>query len=330
MIEKIKRKGSLLTVRPDIKVLDCTMRDGGLMNDFRFDDAFVKNVYQTCIKAGVDYMEIGYKGSKDIFDENEFGAWKFCEEADIKKIVGENDTPLKISVMADAGRTNYKRDILPKDESVIDMVRVATYVNQLPTAIEMIGDAKEKGYETTVNLMAVSHVSEKELDEALEVLAKTAVDIIYIVDSFGYYYPEQIREIAMKYLNTAEKYDKQIGIHAHNNQQLAFANTIESLALGVSYLDATIANLGRGAGNCPLELLLGFLKNPKFSIRPILEFIQSDILKLREQGMEWGYDIPYMITGQLNLHPRSAIQMIAEKKDQNYVKFYDELLDEKY
>jgi len=123
-----ENRGNLTSYRPDIKVMDCTLRDGGLVNNFEFTDEFVKDLYEANVAAGVDYMEFGYKADKDIFDEKEFGKWKFCKEEDIRAIVGENDTPLKISVMADVGRTNMKRDIPPKSESVVDMVRVATYI----------------------------------------------------------------------------------------------------------------------------------------------------------------------------------------------------------
>lgn len=328
MTEILRKKGSLLTVRPDIRVLDATIRDGGLMNSFYFDDAFVKNVYDACIEAGVDYMEFGYKGSKEIFDKTKFGPWKFCDEADIRRIVGDNNSPLKIAVMADAERTDFHTDILPKADSVIDMVRVATYIHQLPTAIEMIEDAAQKGYETTVNIMAISHVPEKEIDEALRILCETPVNVIYLVDSFGSYYPEQIRELAEKYLTACEACGKSVGIHAHNNQQLAFANTIETLAMGASYLDATISSLGRGAGNCPMELLLGFLKNPKYDVRPMLKIIETHITELRNGGLVWGYDIPYLITGLLNVHPRSAIKYITEKSTQKYSEFYNDILED--
>ena len=118
---------TLLSYCPDIKVMDCTLRDGGLVNNFYFTDEFVRALYIANIKAGVDYMEFGYKADKDIFDETQFGKWKFCKDEDIRAIVGDNkDTGLKISVMADVGRTNFKRDILPKSESPIDMIRVAT------------------------------------------------------------------------------------------------------------------------------------------------------------------------------------------------------------
>ncbi len=325
MLEEIQKKGSLLSYRKDIHILDCTIRDGGLMNDFRFEDQFVKNVYNACIKAGVDYMEFGYKGSKEVFSEEDFGCWKFTSEEDLRRIVGTNDTKLKISVMADVDRTNFNEDVLPKSESVIDMIRIACYIHQIPSALEMVNNFHEKGYETSVNIMAVSHVTESELNEALEILGQSKVDCIYLVDSFGVYCPEQIRTIAKKYLAIGDKYSKKIGIHAHNNQQLAFANTIEALTLGVSMLDATITSLGRGAGNCPVELLLGFLKNPKYHQRPILKIIEEDIPKLREQGVKWGYDIPYMITAQMNMHPRSALKNINKPDWDKFVEFYDEM-----
>lgn len=327
MLEQINKVGSLLSYREDIKVMDCTIRDGGLMNDFRFDDAFVKSVYDANVKAGVDYMEFGYKASDEVFNEEDFGPWKFSKEEDIRRIVGDNDTNLKISIMADVGRTRV--DTVPeRSESVVDMIRTACYIHQIPSAIEMMNNFHEKGYETSINIMAISHCNETELEEALDILGQSNVDVIYLVDSFGHYYPEQIRALAGKYLAVAEKYSKTIGIHAHNNQQLAFANTIEALTIGVSYLDATFSSLGRAAGNCPIELLLGFLKNPKYSLRPVLQVIESGIAKLRDDGLEWGFDIPYMITGQMNIHPRSAMKNVGKPEWSEYTKFYDDILDE--
>ena len=321
-----KKKGSWLTYRPDIKVLDCSIRDGGLMTNSHFEDKFVRAVYETCIAAGIDYMELGYKSDKKIYSQPEYGSWKFCTEEDIRRIVGDNPTSLKLCVMADVDRTDYHRDILPKDKSVLDMIRVATYIHQIPAALDMIKDAHDKGYETTVNLMATSVVPESELEEALEILCKSEVDVIYLVDSFGSLYSEEIQALTRKYLRHAEAAKKKVGIHTHNNQQLAYANTIESLILGASYLDSTLGGLGRGAGNCATELLLGFLKNPKFHLRPILECLQNHVVPLREK-VEWGYDIPYMLTGQMNMHPKSAMAFVdAHRKD--VVAFYDSLSEE--
>ena len=321
----IEKKGSILTVREDIKVFDCTIRDGGLVNDFHFTDEFVKAHYETCVAAGVDYMEIGKNNSPTLQSPEEFGKWNFCKEEDIRSIVGDNDTNLKIAVMSDIGRT-VGSELLPKSESVVDMIRIATYIHQLPAAIELINDAHAKGYETTVNIMAISKSFDDELNEVLDALSKTPVDVIYIADSFGSFYPEQINRLTEKYLNVAEATGKQIGIHAHNNLQLAYANTIEAMTYGASYLDVTISGLGRGAGNCPMELLIGFLKNPKYKMMPVLKFIEEFIVPL-EKELDWGYSIPYMLTGQLNEHPRTAMKA-REENDTNYRDLYRNLLNE--
>lgn len=316
----------IMNYRPEIKILDATLRDGGLVNNFYFTDEFVRDLYKANVKAGVDYMEFGYKASKEIFDVDKFGKWKFCNEDDIRDIVGDNVSDLKISIMADVGRCDYKNDIVNRSDSAVDMVRVATYINTMPAAIEMIEDANRKGYETTCNIMAISNANETDIDIALEMLGKSCVDGIYIVDSYGSIYPEQIRVIADKYVEVGEKYGKEIGIHAHNNQQLAFANTIESVSRGVNFLDATMSSMGRGAGNCAMELLLGFLKNPKYNLFPVLQFIEKHIAKLQQDGVVWGYDIPYLLTGRLNQHPSAAIDFTKEKR-KDYSEFYQWLLE---
>ena len=318
----IEKKGSILTVREDIKVFDCTIRDGGLVNNYYFSDEFVKAHYETCVAAGVDYMEIGKNVSPTIMSEDEYGPWNFCKEEDIRRIVGNNDTNMKIAVMADIGRS-LKEELIPKSESVVDMIRIATYIHQLPAAIELIEDAHAKGYETTVNIMAISKSFDDELDEVLAQLSKTNVDVIYIADSFGSFYPEQIKKLTEKYLKVASESGKKVGIHAHNNLQLAYANTLEAMIYGTSFLDVTISGLGRGAGNCPLELLIGFLKNPKYKLMPVLKFIEEFIVPL-EKELDWGYSIPYMLTGQLNEHPRAAMKA-RDEKDTKYREFYKTL-----
>ena len=321
----MKDVSKLMDYRADIKVLDATLRDGGLVNEFRFSDEFVKAIYLANIRAGVDYMEFGYKGDKSMFDVDKFGPLKFCDDEYIRSIVGENNTDLKIGIMADVGRCNYKEDIHDASESPVDLIRVATYLHQIPTAVSMIEDAKNKGYEVSCNIMAISNARESDIEAALDILGKSTVDVLYIVDSFGSLYPEQIARTINIYREYAEKYNKKLGIHAHNNQQLAFANTIEAVGDGVDWLDATYAAMGRGAGNCAMELLLGFLKNPKYNVYPAIQFIEKYMPAIREAGAVWGYDFQYMMTGLLNQHPRSAIEFTKEKRT-DYSEFYKEIL----
>ena len=181
----MKEIASLMAYRPGVKVVDATLRDGGLVNDFYFSDEFVKALYLANLRAGVDYMEFGYKASKEMFDVNKFGKWKFCSDEDIRGIVGENATDLKIAVMADVGRCDYKTDILKREESPIDLIRVATYLNTIPAAVDMIEDAANKGYEVSCNIMAISmtdNVSTINIQYNLFVKFRRSIIVHNIVD----------------------------------------------------------------------------------------------------------------------------------------------------
>jgi 4-hydroxy 2-oxovalerate aldolase len=323
-------KAPWITYRPDLKVLDCTIRDGGLVNAHRFSDELVGAVYRACVEAGLDYMEIGYKNSKKVFPTDKFGPWRHCDEEDLRRVVGDHDpvrTGLKLVAMADAGKSDWETAIVPAADSVLDMIRVAFYAHQVSEAVDMIHHAAELGYETTANLMSVSVIGEEEIDTVLEAVAATPASTMVIVDSFGHLYREQIDRLYQTYSTAMAGTGKQIGIHAHNNLQLAFANTIEAIILGCNRVDSTIFGFGRGAGNCHTELLLGFLRNPKFNLRPIVEVIQQHLLPLRRQ-LDWGPSVPYNLTGQLNQHPRSAIEWCEGPDRDDYLAFYDKIVSE--
>lgn len=321
---EMKKVTAMMNYRPEIKVVDATLRDGGLVNDFFFADDFAKALYNANTKAGVDYMEFGYKADKTLFDVNKFGPSKFCDDDYIRGVVGDGERKVKVAVMADVGRCNYKEDIHERAESPVDLIRVATYVHQMPTAIDMIEDAHKKGYETSCNIMALSTVQENEIRAALDMVGQSSVDVIYIVDSYGSIYPEEMARICDLYGEYAAKYNKKLGIHAHDNQKLAFANTIECVGDNVDYLDATYLSMGRGAGNCAMELLLGFLKNPKYNEYPVLEFIEKHMMPMKEQGVVWGYDLEYLLTGLFNQHPRTAIAYSKEKR-KDITEYFKEL-----
>jgi 4-hydroxy 2-oxovalerate aldolase len=311
--------------REKIKVLDCTIRDGGLINNHDFDLKFVRAVYKALSDAGVDYMEIGYKNSKRLFSPKEFGKWKFCDDEDIKRVIEGIESKTKISIMVDVDRVDIE-DVLPCKESPVAMIRVASYVKDIDKAIYLVNHFADKGYETTVNIMAISKALDNELTECLQQLEEESrAGVVYIVDSFGALYQETIEFLIKKAKGILKT--KEVGIHAHNNQQLAFSNTIEAIIHDANYVDATIYGLGRAAGNCPLELVLGFLKNPKFDIRPVLDVISNEFVPLREK-IEWGYIIPYAITGILDEHPRVAMALRNSDKKENYREFYESLVGE--
>jgi len=308
--------------REKIKVLDCTIRDGGLINNHNFDHSFVKKVFKAISDAGVDYMEIGYKNSPKLFSAKDYGLWKFCSDDDIKKITDGIETNTKISVMVDVGRVDID-EVKPAKESPVDMVRVATYVKDIDKAIFLENQFADKGYETAINIMAISKDQGPELEEALQQIeSESKAKVVYIVDSFGNLYQESTEHLVKLFKSILKT--REVGFHGHNNQQLAFSNTIEAIIFNANYLDATVYGIGRAAGNCPLELLIGFLKNPKFDIRPILDLISKEFIPLREK-IEWGYIIPYAIAGMMNAHPREAMALRESDKKENYREFYEKL-----
>jgi 4-hydroxy 2-oxovalerate aldolase len=307
--------------RPEIKVLDCSIRDGGLINEWHFSDEFVRATYQYLSQAGADYIEIGYRASRKMFDTTKFGKWRFCDDEDVRKVIDGIESQSKLSCMVDIGRVEDE-DILPREQSPFSMIRVACYMKDVTKAISLGNMIMDKGYETTVNIMAVSTNVEREINEGLNDLSKSNIPIVYVVDSYGAMYCEDVTHLVNKY--KAALPGKTIGIHTHNNRQLAFGNTIQAIIDGANFVDASVYGIGRGPGNCCQELLLSFLQNPKYKLRPVLQLIQDYYLPLREK-IEWGYIIPYMITGNLNEHPRVAIAYRDSPDKDNYVKFFDTL-----
>ena len=152
--------------RPQIKVVDCTIRDGGLMNKSRFPLSLVRKVYKAACDSGIDIVELGYRNSKKMFSVKEFGAWRFCDEKDMKKVaegIKTKDTKTKMAIMMDSHKA-VPEDILPKKDSVVDVIRIATYVKDVDKAINLANVATENGYETTINIMSISQTIEWELD----------------------------------------------------------------------------------------------------------------------------------------------------------------------
>lgn len=302
------------------KILDCTIRDGGLCNNWDFSVEFVQQMYKGLSAAGVDYMEIGYKNSPKLLKNTDSGPWRFLNEDFLREVIPQK-TETKLSALVDIGRVD-ENDILPRSESLLDLIRVACYIKDVDKAIDLVNKFHSMGYETTLNIMALSHCKENELTEAFEEIAKCPVDVVYVVDSYGSLFQKDVDYLVSKFQRLLP--EKELGVHMHNNMQLAFSNTITGVEKGVSFLDSSVYGMGRAAGNCPTELLVSYLKNPKYELRPILDLIERLLIPTRE-NVEWGYIIPYTVTGLLNEHPRVAMALRGSEDKDKYVEFYDKL-----
>ncbi|MGM1048523.1 MAG: aldolase catalytic domain-containing protein [Bacillota bacterium] len=303
------------------KIVDCTIRDGGLVNNWDFSVEFVQNLYAGLNEAGVDYMEIGYKNSPKLLKgADQSGPWRFLNDDFLREVIPQKGRT-KLSALVDIGRVD-EDDILPREESLLDLIRVACYIKDVDKALDLIEVFHDRGYETTINIMALSNVMENELLEAFELIKDSVVDVVYIVDSYGSLDHNDIKYLVDKFKTHLP--NKRLGVHTHNNMQLAFSNTLVAAENGVELLDASVYGMGRAAGNCPTELLVTHLKGTKYELRPVLDIIERFMIPLREKE-EWGYLIPYMITGTLDEHPRSAMALRASADKDKTVDFYDKL-----
>ena len=293
-----------------VQVLDCTVRDGGLMNKWRFAPQFVRDSLSAAVASGVDYIELGYKAAIDYFDPREYGIWRFCNEADLQDFAVDRLQATRLAIMLDIGRFHLS-DIIPATDSIIDTFRVACYAHQIPQAIATSLALDDLGYETFVNIMAVTEAPTNQLDAGLRAIAANSpTKGVYVVDSYGYLNPDNTKSLVERYAALCP--GKLIGFHGHNNQQLALANSLAAIAAGAAIIDASLHGMGRRAGNTPLELLLSQLGRSLRQIAPLFAVIERHVLALQTE-LQWGYHLPYILAGIANEHPRQAMELMDNR-----------------
>lgn len=292
---------------PDFQVLDCTIRDGGYINNWQFDNRLVREAYRALSKSGVDYIEIGYRGAEKYFNKDEYGIWRFSPEEAIHEVIS-NINGAKLALMADYGKID-PGDFCVARDSAVELVRVAAHKDCLKEAIDLLGQIKKKGYKVSLNVMDYNNLSENERDELIAMLKGTGIDYIYVVDSYGSLFPYQIKPIVEPLLSVP---NIKVGFHPHNSLQMAFANALEAIRCGVHILDSTIYGMGRAAGNLPTEIIISFLEKQKknrYNSIPLLNIIDRYFVSLLNEN-KWGYQLPYMLSGMFQCHPNYAKSLV--------------------
>lgn len=282
-----------------IKILDCTIRDGGHLNKWHFNPLCVKASYFAALKSGIDYFEIGYRCPSSVTGLGEFG---YCSDAFLFSLFNASEK-CKLTVMIDAGKSDSSFFCECKPEKTpVRAVRVAAYPYELNKAIGQLEDLKEKGYEVFLNLMASSELTEAEFAILRGWKHKDILEAVCFADSFGAFIPSDIPQ----HVNTLRSLGFQrIGFHPHNNLQMSFANTLRAIEEGVMFVDASIFGMGRGSGNLPIEVLVGYLEkqgNSNYNTVPYLEVIERFYLGLFKD-LNWGYKIQSLMGGLKNIHP---------------------------
>ena len=293
------------------KILDCTIRDGGYVNNWEFDKKLVREVYRALSKSGVEYVEIGFRGTEKHFDRNKYGLWRFTPEEHIREAT-DNIVGAKLALMADYGKIESE-DFCEAKESVVDLVRIAVHKNNLKGAISLLEQIKEKGYDVSLNVMGYANYSENERKGLVGMLKSAELDYVCIADSYGSLIPDQIMPLFEPLLNIP---DIKVGFHPHNSLQMAFANSLEAIRCGVHIIDSTIYGMGRAAGNLPTEIIISFLEkhgSDRYNSIPVLNVIDSYFVSMHS-GNKWGYQLPYMLSGMFQCHPDYAKSLIDHKE----------------
>ena len=296
---------------PKFEILDCTIRDGGYINNWEFDTKLVREVYRALSKSGVEYVEIGFRGTEKHFDRKKYGKWRFTPEEQIREAIN-NIVGAKLALMADYGKIEID-DFCDANDSVVDLVRIAVHKDNLKGAITLLEQIKEKGYEVSLNVMGYANYSENERKYLVDLVKKVVLDYVCIADSYGSMFPDQIKPLFGPVLEIP---DIKVGFHPHNNLQMAFANSLEAIRCGVHIIDSTIYGMGRAAGNLPTEIIISFLEkhgSERHNSIPVLNVIDRYFVTLQSDN-KWGYQLPYMLSGMFQCHPSYAKSLIDYKE----------------
>ncbi len=288
-------------------VLDATFRDGGFYTDWYFPRDVVKQTVNALFGAGVDWIELGYRAPES---NQVHGLYKYCTEHYLDFLPEPGATryafmlDLKDYVSNDRiDNTLLKRLIPSSEESIFSMCRVACHAQDISLVSDIVGFLRDRKYVICVNLMGSSLLSEEEFLACLQYVKRASPDVFYFADSFGSMTPENVSK---KVEQIRGAYDGQLGIHTHDNQGLAFANTLQAIKDGVEYIDATLTGMGRGPGNLQLEQFMLWLANtfPERDYEPneLLGCIESFFSKKKKE-YGWGFNYVYMLSGLKNIHP---------------------------
>lgn len=301
-----------------INFLDCTLRDGGYYNSWDFNVSRAKELIGGLNASGCQIIEVGYKSPPS--KKKYYGLFKYCNEdylgflqkadnseycfmIDIKEFICHNDIDEEA----------LNKCIRHADNSVFSWVRLATHFNTVEYIPKFVSYFKEKGYKVGFNLMGGSLLSLEQIKRGVEI-GSMDVDVFYIADSFGSFYPEDVKRL-IGYIR--KHYSGALGIHTHDNQGMAYANTLAAIEEGVTFIDGTVTGMGRGAGNLLTEqFLLGYsnkFNDDRYNASPLLPII-SDYFSPMKSEYQWGYSYSYMLSGLKNIHQSYCQSLIEDTR----------------
>ncbi len=298
--------------------LDCTLRDGGYYNNWHFDIALINDYLKAMSDAKIDIVEIGFRSlNKSSFK----GPAAYSNDEFLNLLIVPKN--IKIAVMINASELidkgsfsekNLNNLLLKKNKKTkIDVLRIASHLHEFELICRHSNLIKNLGYILVLNLMQCSELDRKKLDNVINLLKKSNIDVFYLADSLGCIDQKKLEFLFKTIKNKI--HNLPLGFHAHDNLTLAHQNTLSSLNYGATWIDSTIYGMGRGPGNARTELLLPELNKDnkkKFTVLNIEKLISKYFLKLKEK-YNWGTNYYYYKSAQNKIHP-TFIQNIETDK----------------
>lgn len=298
-----------------IKILDCTLRDGGYVIDWRFGEKSIHSIINNLAKAEIDYIECGFLKQEKYNPNKSF----FNSISVLEKIIPENQ---KCTLMINFGEYELSNFQDCKNKNI--KIRVAFKKHNQDEALNYILELKKKGWDVFANPMSTNTYSFEELNIFIKKINEIKPFGITIVDTLGNMYEKQVKDI-FAYFDKYLVENIALGFHTHNSMQLSFANTETLLKMDIGrdiIIDSCAYGMGRGAGNLCTEIIIKYLNDnykKKYKISPILKLINKD-LKPFFETKPWGYSTPYYIAAIHGCHPNYANFLVSQN-------FSDEEID---
>ena len=288
-----------------MKILDCTLRDGGYYNNWDFDDTLVEEYCRCLNLLPIEYIEIGYRS----IEYNQYmGEYFYLPLSTLEKVSKYTTKKLSIMINAKDCESINIKDLIGETQRYISLVRIATDPNKIELSLKLAREIKQMGLNVGLNIMYISTIDNNhKIFKYLKDITEF-VDYLYLVDSYGSIYPNDLVSLIKK---IHEQTDIELGFHGHNNLELAFSNTLKALEYNVTFIDSTILGMGRGAGNLKTELILNYMKAKK-DINVDLNILTkvTEVFTPLYKKYKWGTNIAYMVSGSYSLPQKDVMKSL--------------------
>ena len=291
-----------------IEILDCTIRDGGYYTNWDFSEDVIETYFNSINQLPIDYVEVGYRSLELA---SYYGKYFYLPEYVMKHLHELSTKKLVIILNEKDVRAENADLLLTPCKPFIHTVRLAVAPENFTRALNLAEKVRSMGFQVCFNLMYMSTWGENnDLVTQFKEL-NGVVDILYMVDSFGGVYPEDVKST---YRLIKEYTDVKVGFHGHNNLELALVNTLTAVDCGVDIVDSTVTGMGRGAGNLSTELLLTVLQSKDLASVDFNMLSQVvDVFNKLKSHYHWGTDLPYMVSGANSLPQKNVMNWMSKR-----------------